>query len=218
MGNDLGAYRISDTKPPKGLKPCGGFFFDLQQKPFTDKGGAMKKLIILLSLVLVVSGCSTYASSRYSVSVDNVVALRTLNGKTINIGPFTSSTPGQSEIMCRAVGPIKTPDGEPFSEFIRKAFVDELKMANAFSTSSPITLTANLDSIDFTSMSGAWNLVLTVKSSNGKSMVATEAYNFTSSYYGETGCNQTAQALMPAVQNLVGKIVRSNEFLALVEP
>jgi hypothetical protein len=91
-----------------------------------------------------------------------------------------------------------------------------LKIANVFSSAAPITLTANLDAIDFSSTSGSWNLAMTVKSSNGKSMVVTEAYSYTSSWYGETACNQTAQALMPAVQNLVGKIVRSNEFLALV--
>jgi hypothetical protein len=176
----------------------------------------MKRIVILLALALLLSGCSTYAVSRYSISTDNVVALRSLNGKTINVGPFTSSTPGQSDIMCRGVGPIKTPDGEPFSEFIRKALIDELKIANVFSSAAPITLTANLDAIDFSSTSGSWNLAMTVKSSNGKSMVVTEAYSYTSSWYGETACNQTAQALMPAVQNLVGKIVRSNEFLALV--
>jgi hypothetical protein len=32
------------------------------------------------------------------------------------------------------VGPTKTPDGEPFSNYVRKAFVDELKIANVFST------------------------------------------------------------------------------------
>jgi hypothetical protein len=34
--------------------------------------------------------------------------------------------------------------------------------------------------------------------------------------YGETACNQTAQALMPAVQNLVGKVVRDPAFVELV--
>lgn len=176
----------------------------------------MKRIMILFFIVVAVSGCSTYAASRYSISADNVVALRALNGKTVNVGTFTASKPGQSEIMCRGVGPIKTPDGEPFSEFIRKALIDELKIANAFSLTSTVTLTGNLDAIDFSSASGAWNLTLNVKSSNGRTLVATENYEFTSSYYGETACNQTAHALMPAVQNLVGKIVRSNDFAALI--
>lgn len=176
----------------------------------------MKKLLLLSVVAVLVSGCSTYSASRYSIATDNVVALRSLNGKTLNVGAFSSATPGQKEIMCRGVGPIKTPDGEPFSEFVRKALLDELKMASAYSPSAAVTIAGNLDAIDFSSHSGSWNLALTVKASNGKSMSVSESYAYTSSFYGETACNQTAQAFMPAVQNLVGKVVRSPEFAALV--
>lgn len=171
---------------------------------------------VLIASLGILSGCSTYSAARYSSNADNVVALRSLNGKVINIGAFSATNPGETEIMCRGVGPIKTPDGEPFSDFVRKALVDELKFAGAFSAIAPVTLTGNLDAIDFSSGSGSWNLALTVKSSNGRSMTASEQYAFTTSFYGETACNQTAQALMPAVQNLIGKIVRSSEFVSLM--
>lgn len=181
----------------------------------------MQQGLVLLLLVALLSGCSTYAASRYSISADNVVALRTLNGKTINVGVFTSFKPGLSQIMCRAVGPIKTPDGEPFSEFIRKALVDELQMANVFSTTAPTTLTGNLEYIDFSSddgtvNNGTWEISLTVNSSNGNSIKVKEDYKYKTSFAGVTACNQTAQALMPAVQNLVGKIVRSPDFITLL--
>ena len=176
----------------------------------------MRKISVFFGIALLASGCSTYSASRYSISTDNVVALRALNGKAVNIGAFSASTPGQNEIMCRGVGPIKTPDGEPFAEFVRKAMLDELRIANSYSSSAPVTITGNLDAIDFSSNSGNWHLALTVKSSNGKSMSVSETYSYTSSFYGETACNQTAQAFMPAVQNLVGKVVRSPEFVTLV--
>lgn len=176
----------------------------------------MKKIILASMVVMLISGCSTYSISRYSISTDNVMALRSLNGKTLNVGSFTASTPGQKEIMCRGVGPIKTPDGEPFSDFVRKALVDELKISNIYSQTSDIAITGNLDSIDFSSATGNWNLTLSIKSSNGRSMTVAESYAFTSSFYGETACNQTAQAFMPAVQNLVGKIVKSSEFSELL--
>jgi hypothetical protein len=57
---------------------------------------------------------------------------------------------------------------------------------------------------------------MTIKSSNGKFMVVTEDYSCKTSYYGEKASNQTAQALMPAVQNLVGKIVRAPDFIGLL--
>lgn len=176
----------------------------------------MYKLVILAAVAVVTSGCSTYAAHRYAFSTDNVLALRSLNGKTVNIGPFTSTTPDQKSITCRAVGPIKTPDGEAFSDYVRKALLDELKISNAHSVTSPVTITGNLDFIDFSSNSGRWNIGLTVKSSNGKLMSVKEEYAFTTSYMAETACNQTAQALMPAVQDLIGKVVRSQEFNGLV--
>ena len=176
----------------------------------------MKKLIILSLFAVLASGCSTYSANRYSISTDNVMALRSLNGVMVDVGAFSSSTPGQTEIMCRGVGPIKTPDGETFSDFVRKALLDELRMAETYASPAPVTISGNLDAIDFSSNSGNWNLALTVNSSNGKSMTVSEDYKYTSSFYGETACNQTAQAFMPAVQNLVGKVVRSPEFMELV--
>ncbi len=175
------------------------------------------KLAFFIVLTVIVSGCSTYSANRYSIAVDNVMALKTLNGTKLNVGTFTASEPGKTEIMCRAVGPIKTPDGETFENFIRKGFVDELKLAEVYSSSAPVTLTGNLDSINFSSASGTWDLALTVNSSNGNSLSVSENYSYTTSYYGETACNQTAQALMPAIQNLIGKVVRNAEFYRLVK-
>src|SRR5690625_349079 len=176
----------------------------------------MKRIILLAAMSVFATGCSTYATDRYTISMDNVVALRSLNGQTINVGEFSASAPDKRSIVCRAVGPIKPPDGELFSEYIRKAFLDELRMAEVYSDAAPVTITGNLNSIDFSSGNGTWNLSLTVNSSNGNSMSVSEEFSYTTSFYGETACNQTAQALMPAVQNLVGKVVRSAEFPALV--
>jgi hypothetical protein len=67
-------------------------------------------------------------------------------------------------------------------------------------------------------MNGGWDLGLTLKSSNGRSLAVAEHYVFTSSWFGETACNQTAQAMMPAVQNLIGKAVKSPQFRGLVGP
>lgn len=194
----------------------------------------MKTSLALAAIAILASGCSTYSASRYSVSTDNAIALRYLNGKTVNVGAFSSTTPGQKELTCRGFRPIKTQEHEPFSEFVRRALLQELRFANSYSPSAPVTITGNLDTIDFfsigegetfnlnpaiawsSSKSGSWNLALTIKSSNGKSMSVSEIYAYTSSLDPEAACNQTAQALMPAVQNLIGRVVSSPEFAALV--
>ncbi len=180
----------------------------------------MRGFLVVVAL-LVLGGCSTYSADRYAISADNVVALRAVSGTPGQIGDFTSVAKDKSgadmkEIMCRGVGPITTPDNEPFAQYIKKALVDEMKMAEVYSDSSPVTLSGSLDAIDFSSNSGHWLITLTLKSSNGKSMQLNEKYPYKTSFVGETACNQTAQAFMPAVQNLVGKAVRSPEFVGLV--
>ncbi len=172
----------------------------------------------LLAVGMLSTGCSTYAASRYSSSADNLTPLRELRGEVqgINVGEFKTQGDASSEIMCRALGPIKTPDGESFATYIRKALITELKFAEVYSEKAPVTLSGTLEQLDFSSVDGAWNLQLTVKSSNGRSMTASQRYAFTSSWVAETACNQTAQALMPAVQDLIKQLVTQKKFASLV--
>jgi hypothetical protein len=173
--------------------------------------------VFVLSLgVGGLSGCSTYAVSRYSASVDNVTELRKLAGTKVTVGDFTTKNGNKSSIGCRAVGPIKTPDGEPYAQYIRKALLTELKMAEVYADGAPVTLTGSLDHLDFSSTSGAWQIGVTVSSSNGQSVHIEESYEYSSSFFGETACNQTAQAFMPGVQDLIAKLVRDPAFKALV--
>src|SRR5690625_7659363 len=101
----------------------------------------MKRIILLAAMSVFATGCSTYATDRYTISMDNVVALRSLNGQTINVGEFSASAPDKRSIVCRSVGPIKTPDVETYSEFIRKAVLDELRMDEVCSDAAPVDAT-----------------------------------------------------------------------------
>jgi hypothetical protein len=178
----------------------------------------MRYAMVLILLVMGFSGCSTYAASRYSISGDTVSTLRAFRGHTVNVGPFTAPKPGRTEITRRAVGPIKTPDGESFEAFIRKALVDELTISEVYGADAPVTLTGRLDDVDFSSgmTDAAWQIGLTVVSSTGKSVTVHETYQFKGNFVGEIACQQTAHSLMPAVQNVVGKVVRHPDFPALV--
>src|SRR5688572_25727378 len=135
----------------------------------TTEGDPM--IIRILVLTIVVTGCSHHAAARYAVSADNVSQLRTFRGQTVvGVGPFTAAEPGRSEITCRGAGPVKTPDGEPFEEFIRKAFIADMTLAEIYAPTAPIMLTGRLDSIDFSSgmTDGGWDIAMTIVSSNGK--------------------------------------------------
>ena len=171
-------------------------------------------LLFLLSALLI-SSCG-FSAGRYAVSGDNVAALRLLEGASVGVGSFTATNPGQRSVSCRVTGRIQTADGEPWSEFIRKGFVDELRAANVYSEAAGVTITGNLDSIDVSTTRGYWTLAMTVRSSNGRSMSMHETFGFPSAFAGDTACIGAAQSLAPAVQNLIGKLVRSPEFSRLV--
>lgn len=176
----------------------------------------MKKLVPAVSAALLAAGCSTYAADRYAVSMDSHSELQTLAAaspdRKIAVQPFTASRPGRTDIACRGVGPVKTPDGETFEAYIRKALIDQLRLAQMYASDGSLRISGNLDKADFDSFNGMWYLVLTVRDETGRTFTVREDYDYQSSWYGETACNQTAQAFMPAVQNLVRKVIADPMF------
>jgi hypothetical protein len=170
-------------------------------------------------IALLLTGCSTYAGARYSISADTVRMLRAFKGQSVSVGEFTAAKPGRSEIFCRGVGPIKTPDGEPFEAYIRKALIDELTIAELHVDRAPVVLVGHVDELDFSSgwTDAEWTIGLTLRSSNGRALTVTENYRFAGNFVGEIACNQTAHALMPAVQNVVARIVRHPDFAGLLK-
>lgn len=176
----------------------------------------MKKLFMLLPLALGIVGCTTSNTPRYSASSDTVYTIRGMKlSEVATVGNFTqSATP---DLQCRAVGPVTLPDGHTIPSYLQKAFEDELKLAGVFNPSNPsIVLTGIVDKVAFSSakgfFQGEWELGLTIISSNGTRVSALERYDFDSAYLGDKGCQKTAEALVPATQNLLKKIVNDPGF------
>jgi len=83
-------------------------------------------------------------------------------------------------------------------------------------TENAETNTGNLQKIDFDSLDGTWYITMTISSSNGKSYQVSEEYDYRTAFFAETACKQTAQALEPAVQNLIAKIINHENFVDLI--
>ncbi|CAB3717750.1 hypothetical protein LMG3458_03682 [Achromobacter deleyi] len=180
----------------------------------------MFKLSGVVILALAVSGCSTFAVPRYSADAETVSALRAVGEVKVKVGAFGNGPGDQSRagvITCRGFGPVKTPNAEPYSEYVRKALISELLMANIYAESAPVELTGTLDKLNFSSNSGKWVSAMTLTSSNGSSLSVEDTYKFTTSFIGETACTQTALAGMGAVQELIKKAVRDPGFPKLLK-
>ena len=120
--------------------------------------------------------------------------------------------------MCRGAGPITVPDKGTFSSYVRKALVDELRMANKYNPTAPVVINGNLDSIDFSSTEGRWTVGVTIQSSNKFWVRESVQYKYDTSFFAESACSATGQAFMPAVQDLLAKVIRSPQFTKMFPP
>lgn len=176
----------------------------------------MKKIVIFTSL-LALSACSTMQPPRYAVSVDNIQELKKHDGAQAEV--VMLNQPSSYDVNCRLMGPIEPADGLSYSQFITKAFNDEFKMAEIYDTTGT-KISGDITHIDFSSVSGVtsgyWDIGLKLSSSNGASMSVNNRYDFKSGFDAITACNATADALTPAVQDLIKATVSSPEFAALL--
>lgn len=180
----------------------------------------MKRTFIVVA-ALSMCACSTYMPQRYSINANTNVALKTIDAGNINVGSFKG--PAKFDNNCRAAGPIAPPDSMSFEAYIQNALADELKVAGKFDEKTPkVTLSGAIEKLEFSSArgltGGSWDIGVKVSSSNGKSTFISEHYEFNSGFIADTACKQTAEAYLPAVQNLIGKLVKAPEFKSLVTP
>jgi hypothetical protein len=168
---------------------------------------------------VLLAGCETPTTQRYAAQADNNLAIRALGVSGVGIGPFLP--PGSFSENCRALGPLKVADDMSHTQYIQKAFEEELKLAGAFASASPrVTLSGKVDHLEFSSTrgltGGSWTIDLSLSSSNGGKMIVKEYYEFSSGFTAPEACRQTAEAFSRAVQNLVGKTVRDPAFASLI--
>ncbi len=181
---------------------------------------SMRRIIALIGVALLSAGCVTITPGRYSILVDNHQALKKYAGSQVRVA--TMLTPVNYSASCRLItGKILGPDGMSIAQFIGKAFNDELKLANIYSDNG-VALIGSLTEINFSSgqggllSSGWWDLSLSLNSGNGKSIRVANRYEFESSLDRNVACDRTARALIPAVQDLIKKVVTDPQFGALL--
>ncbi len=177
----------------------------------------MKKIILAAAATVVLSGCA-YNVSPYGAAVRNVELLRAQKLSPVSVGKFQSSEPGKASITCRAAGPVTV--SPSFEAYIENALIDELKLAGAYDPSSPLVLTGKLEKIDFSSgiSDGNWSFTLVVTNSRGESFTAQSIFGFSGSFVADKACQEVAQAFAPAVQQLVGDVVRNPQFRQIANP
>lgn len=180
----------------------------------------MKTKLALLACCLGLAACETPTTQRYAIAADNNVAIKAIGATGIGIRPFAA--PDSFNATCRALGPMKVADNLTHTQYIQKAFEDELKIAGAYAQSAPrVSVGGRVTKLEFSSSKGLtggyWQIDLALDSSNGKKVDVSEYYEFNSGFVANEACRNTAEAYSRAVQNLVGKAVRMPAFAELLK-
>ena len=179
----------------------------------------------LLPLVLgivagaLAGGCSTYQVSPYALTVTNVQAFRALGSTKVKVAQFTGDeTASKNGTGCRAVGPINTPSGRPFFDYIQGALSDELRVAGLYDDGASLIVKGRLTHLDLRSSTeksideGDWKLTLLITVGGEPTFTIEHKYKFESSFWGEKACALSAQAFMPAIQSLMRAIANHPTF------
>lgn len=176
------------------------------------------KLLIATIAAIALSACTSMTSPRYSMSADNNVTLRKIEGASVAVVQQIDNS--KLDAGCRMVGPIAPTDNRTISQFIADSFNDEFKFAQIHGGTSPkAPLVMTLDKAAFSSTSGWWDLSVTLRhQQNGSSVTASSRYDFKTAFDGAVACNNSALALTPAVQDLIQKIVTQRAFRRMVTP
>jgi hypothetical protein len=177
------------------------------------------RLVIALLAACSVLGCQTPTTQRYAISADNLLAFTSI-GAT-RVGTKTFVPPASFDANCRGLGPIKVADNLTHTQYIQKAFEDELKLAGAFAAANPrVIIGAEVRKLEFSSTKGFtggyWQIDIALESSNGRRLVVSEHYEFQSGVVPTDACRNTAEAYSRAVQNWVGKAVKAPGFAELL--
>ena len=93
-------------------------------------------------------------------------------------------------------------------------------MADRFSKDA-VKISGDITKISFSSISGLtsgyWDIGLSLNSTNGTNLIVTNRYQFQSGFDAITACNATADALSPAVQDLITTTISRPEFSKLMK-
>ncbi len=169
---------------------------------------------------LALTACSTMTPPRYSVNADTNVLLRDMNDTSVSVTSYVQKS--EFDANCRLMGPIEASDNRSVGQFIRDSFNDEFKFGGIYGGDEALNkLDLVLNRANFSSMqgltSGWWDLEITLSNGNtGENLQASTHYTFKSGFDAVTACNQTADALTPAVQELIKNAVSQENFKSVL--
>lgn len=173
-----------------------------------------------VGVLVTLSACASVTPPQYSMSADNNLILRKLEGASAGIVSYTE--PADFDAGCRMVADIRASGNRTVGQFVMDSFNDELKFAGINDGLNPRSkLHLTLDKVAFSSSSGLsngwWDMTVTLRNvATNASVTASSRHDFPTAFEGVQACNQTGLALTPAVQGLIKQTIQQRDFRRLI--
>lgn len=157
--------------------------------------------------ILILGGCISFQTPRYTVSVDNTELLKKYKNKKIYLRLLTANE--GMKTFCDTLGSMEIPEGS-FVKYIKKAINDEFKVAGLYSEKGDY-LTGEVINIEHyqTGLNeNFWNIGLLIRSGNGHNFTVRKKHQFVDFYT----CKAAASEFVFAVQDLIKELFSSPDF------
>ena len=175
----------------------------------------MRKLAFVFALATM-AGCASHTPRTFNV--DRNADSKPLVVGNVTVAPFRA--PARLDNTCRAAGPITPPNGKSFEYYLQKSLAEKLKNSELTNQATEkVALFGELKVLIFSStstFSDAWWITkILITSSNGKTVELGDRYDFKTSFGAFKACQETADAYLPAVDQIIDKLIASNSFKQL---
>ena len=167
----------------------------------------MNRRIITMScgILMLAAGCTTYAP-QYTISSENMISLKEVKGgNKIQLGNFTSYKSDLHAIGCRGVGPVSTPNDQPFEQYVKRAMEGELRASDLYGSAGSVEVNGHLQKILMSSNIGVarWEITMNFSSPGKESFVVDVVHKVNNAWNGQQACFFVAQGFPSAVRELL---------------
>lgn len=164
----------------------------------------MKKILGLLSLLILIQGCSSNNIRPFRPDPRTCKKVsRKVKDVHVNV---RAKEPQQSSVSCRMVGPIYLPGKATFQQYIQKSFESTLDHADALAhdaASAKHVVDLYIEDINSSSVAGEWIIKGTLSINGGAPQPFKSVTEYGTSFIAVTACRNAADSFDHATEELV---------------
>ncbi len=177
-------------------------------------------MVGIISMGLLILPACGYTVPKYRSLAENVRALKATYSNPSQKFQSLSLSPSQKKtdsILCRLDDFIRPPEGKSFEEYVLGGLEDELKFGGLLEKDGTLSLEAEFNQIEFSSVGGNWIIDAKFSTPLGTSLQVKTEYHFEVSAIARDACTMVAEAFPVTVRQFIQEVTNHKTFKTLLE-